>query len=346
MESLPAAGVGRLTGDTPEGGGVGFAFDAVVLAGGRASRLGGFPKPRLVFEGQTLLDHALDATRLARAVVVVGPGEDEATPGPPRVRRAVESPRYAGPLAALAVGLDTLRRDRQPEGPAPWVAVLAADLPRAGAALAPLLEAADAEPPADVVLGEDGAGRAQPLLAVYRRAPLERVLALLDDDGGLANRPLRHLVARLTVLPLRLPPGLADDVDTWQAAERWGIRRPEGPGAPKALEELEMSEESPAAKDAKEQDTQEVLRSWCAELLEALELNGLDVDIDAVLGLAGVAAHSVVRPAAPLTTFIAAYAAGFAAGSGQAGEKVAMESAIDVARRLSKARGERAGSGE
>jgi hypothetical protein len=101
-----------------------------------------------------------------------------------------------------------------------------------------------------------------------------------------------------------------------------------------------------AAQDSTAQDTQEVLRDWCRELLEALELESLEVDIDAVLGLAGVAAHSIVRPAAPLTTFIAAYAAGFAAGSGQAGERLAMDSAIDVARRLAKARGDRSGSEE
>ncbi|MGT2463488.1 DUF6457 domain-containing protein [Sinomonas atrocyanea] len=42
-----------------------------------------------------------------------------------------------------------------------------------------------------------------------------------------------------------------------------------------------------------------LLRAWCAELTQELGLGDLDVDIDAVLGLAGVAAHSVVRPAAP-----------------------------------------------
>ncbi|WP_249336214.1 DUF6457 domain-containing protein [Sinomonas gamaensis] len=107
-----------------------------------------------------------------------------------------------------------------------------------------------------------------------------------------------------------------------------------------------MSEATDNPKDSTAQDTQQVLRDWCRELLGALELESLDVDIDAVLGLAGVAAHSIVRPAAPLTTFIAAYAAGFAAGSGQAGERLAMDSAIDVARRLAKARRDRSGSEE
>jgi molybdopterin-guanine dinucleotide biosynthesis protein A len=233
VEPLPASGVSSLIGtprpETPE-----LVFDAVVLAGGRASRLGGFPKPTLRFGGATLLEHALGAVDQARAVAVVGPETSAVVVQPPpdgdgRLRWTLESPRFAGPVAALAAGLAALRQD--PAGRAPWLALLAADLPRAREALAPLVAAAAAEPRADVVLAEDDGGRAQPLLALYRRAPLERILAELDDDGGLADRPLRHLVARLTVLPLRLPPGLADDVDTWPAAERWGIRRPEGPGS-------------------------------------------------------------------------------------------------------------------
>ncbi|MCH6471436.1 NTP transferase domain-containing protein [Sinomonas terrae] len=326
MESLPPPGVGGLNAHQKAP-----AFDAVILAGGRASRLGGYPKPQLVYEGVTLLDRALGAVGGAERVVVVGPRQHV----PRSVGWARESPLFAGPVAALGAGVAALAPSIEGRG-APWVAVLAADLPRAGEAFAPLLAACALEPPADVVLAEDEGGRPQPLLALYRRAPLERALAALADDGGLADRPLRHLVARLSVQPLRLKPGLADDVDTWSSAERWGIPRPERPGAQSEYEEPEMPET----------DNDEILRAWCAELVEAFELDGLEVDIDAVLGLAGVAAHGVVRPAAPLTTFIAAYAAGFAAGSGQAGEKVAMESAIDVARRALKSRADRAGSGE
>ena len=62
----------------------------------------------------------------------------------------------------------------------------------------------------------------------------------------------------------------------------------------------------------------ETLEDWCRALLQALELEDVEMDINEVLALAGVAAHSVVRPAAPLTTFIAGFAAGLASGSGQA----------------------------
>lgn len=79
----------------------------------------------------------------------------------------------------------------------------------------------------------------------------------------------------------------------------------------------------------------ETLEDWCRALLQALELDGVEVDVNEVLALAGVAAHSVVRPAAPLTTFIAGFAAGLASGSGQATDAVAMRAAMGVARKLS-----------
>lgn len=79
----------------------------------------------------------------------------------------------------------------------------------------------------------------------------------------------------------------------------------------------------------------ETLEEWCRLLLRALELEDVDVDINEVLSLAGVAAHSVVRPAAPLTTFIAGYAAGLASASGQATDSASMKAAMDVARSLS-----------
>ncbi|MET4060788.1 hypothetical protein ABIB35_002344 [Arthrobacter sp. UYP6] len=85
---------------------------------------------------------------------------------------------------------------------------------------------------------------------------------------------------------------------------------------------------------------EEELQAWCGRLLTALELEGTAVDVGAVLQLASVAAHSVVRPAAPLTTFVAGFAAGLAAGSGQADDTVAMGAAMRVAARECKIYGE------
>ncbi|MFZ3453467.1 DUF6457 domain-containing protein [Arthrobacter sp. 7Tela_A1] len=87
---------------------------------------------------------------------------------------------------------------------------------------------------------------------------------------------------------------------------------------------------------------QQQLEDWTQRLLRSLELEGTEVDIDAVLDLAAAAAHNVVRPAAPLTTFVAGLAAGLAAGSGQADEALAMRAAIRAAQRECDA----AGAGE
>ncbi|MCZ9884306.1 DUF6457 domain-containing protein [Arthrobacter sp. B2a2-09] len=81
---------------------------------------------------------------------------------------------------------------------------------------------------------------------------------------------------------------------------------------------------------------EETLEEWCRSLLQAYELEDVEIDINEILSLAGVAAHSVVRPAAPLTTFIAGFAAGLAAGSGQASEAASMDAAMGLARTLAK----------
>lgn len=57
------------------------------------------------------------------------------------------------------------------------------------------------------------------------------------------------------------------------------------------------------------------LDDWVATVAAELDIVGLELDADQVLDLAAAAAHAVVRPAAPLTTFIAGLAAGLAGGS-------------------------------
>jgi hypothetical protein len=52
------------------------------------------------------------------------------------------------------------------------------------------------------------------------------------------------------------------------------------------------------------------LSDFAAGLAEALELEGIEVDVARVLSLASDAAHAYVRPAAPVATFLAGVAAG------------------------------------
>lgn len=62
-------------------------------------------------------------------------------------------------------------------------------------------------------------------------------------------------------------------------------------------------------------DRDALLAAWVDELCTALGLEQPPADIDTVLALAGRVAHGVVRPAAPLATFLAGYAAGRRTGS-------------------------------
>jgi hypothetical protein len=64
------------------------------------------------------------------------------------------------------------------------------------------------------------------------------------------------------------------------------------------------------------EDLDPQLTAWADEVRSTLGIDA-DVDVAAVLGLAGVAAHAVVRPAAPLTTYLVGFAAGRAAARGE-----------------------------
>lgn len=182
-------------------------YDAIVLAGGRSRRMGDIDKIGVVLDGRPLLAHACDAVAAARTLVVVGP---PGLPGMPT--RAVvtrEDPPFAGPAAALGAGLAALGAAALGADSAGFVLVLAADVFRAGEAVAPLLVAAAECRDGVVALSSDG--HRQPLLAVYRHAALAGALAAhepLTDLG--VNRVLRGLdLAELT-----LPDDVLADIDT------------------------------------------------------------------------------------------------------------------------------------
>lgn len=187
-------------------------FDAIVLAGGRSRRMGDVDKIGMVLDGRPLLAHACDAVAEARSLVVVGPSGLAGTPARAIVAR--EDPPFSGPAAALGAGLVALGPD-----PADLLLVLAADVPRAVEAVAPLLSAADVCRDGVVALSSDG--HRQPLLAVYRRAALSRALAAHESLADLGvNRVLRGL----DVTELNLPDDVLADIDTPADLRRWADR--------------------------------------------------------------------------------------------------------------------------
>ncbi|MCT9868518.1 DUF6457 domain-containing protein [Paenarthrobacter aurescens] len=289
-------------------------FNAVILAGGRATRLGGVPKPSLEYDGATLLSHALLSVRGASAVVVVGPDVSGYAGGslPDGVLQAREEPVFAGPAAAIAAGMAALKENGSIT---PWTLVVACDMPHASLGMGPLWEALESHPGVEGAMAVSPDGRKQPLLGAYSTAALDREVAVASEGSGLTNSSVFRLLARLNVLDVAVPEGSTDDVDTWEDAAALGIDY-----------ELEA--------DVKSQE--ETLEEWCRTLLQAFELEGVEVDVNEVLAVAGVAAHSVVRPAAPLTTFIAGYAAGMARGIGQASDDASMNAALELARKVAK----------
>ncbi|HMT90563.1 MAG TPA: nucleotidyltransferase family protein [Dermatophilaceae bacterium] len=233
-------------------------YAAIVLAGGRSSRLGGTPKATLATSGRPLVEVVLDAVRDARMRVVVGDG-----PVHPGVLVTQEEPRYAGPAAAVAAGLRALR---DAAVTSPWTVVLACDLPgvrdgiplllgaaaraegrrvtaRAaapeGAALGdgspgPATERDPGDSPAPTAVGpfdDDGKGRAgidgwclsedgrlQWLFAIVRTAGLWRAVNALGDP---TNRSMGALMGGLILGGLPAPAAVTADIDTWEDADRW-----------------------------------------------------------------------------------------------------------------------------
>jgi molybdopterin-guanine dinucleotide biosynthesis protein A len=154
-------------------------YTAVVLAGGKAARLGGQAKPQLQVGGRTMLAAVLAAVADADRRIVVGPPQAV----PAGVRQVREQPPGGGPVTALRAGLAEVDTD--------VVALLAGDLPfLTGTLVAELRERLTG----DGVLVVDDGGRDQYLLGLWRTAALRAAVA---GAGGPTS--LRRVMAPLTV---------------------------------------------------------------------------------------------------------------------------------------------------
>jgi len=155
------------------------SYDAVVLAGGGARRLGGLDKPAQEVGGASLLDRVLAATADAQRTVVVGPERVTAR----QVLWTVEAPAGGGPVAALAAGLRHVTAGR--------MLLLAADLPfldaRTVRALLDALGSGAGPGPAgtDGALLVDECGWDQLLVGVWRTAALRAALPEVVDGARL-----------------------------------------------------------------------------------------------------------------------------------------------------------------
>ena len=185
---------------------------AVILAGGKASRLSGVDKVALEVGGRTLLGRAIDAVGGAVPVVVVGPRREVSGD----VVWTREEPPGSGPLAGLAAGLAEL-----PAG-VTEVVVLAADLVGVTPATIGRLRAAlAARPEAGGAVLVDGAGVRQWLLGVWRFALLRK-----EMPAEVAGLPVRGVLGALRPVEVVAEPGEAADVDTPEDLERVSSQQP------------------------------------------------------------------------------------------------------------------------
>jgi molybdenum cofactor guanylyltransferase len=200
-------------------------FDTIILAGGRAVRMAGADKPALaVGETSMLVSVARAATAAGTGrLIIVGPRREGAvldalaaeTAGVPGGLAFVsEEPPGGGPVPALRMGLA--------EVTAPWLALLAADLPfLRGRQIRNLLAEGLAAGAAGAVL-TDGDARAQWLAGGWQADAVRA--ALLTYDGS----SLHGLLAPLdpVLAPLADPgPGPAPWLDCDTPADLAAARR-------------------------------------------------------------------------------------------------------------------------
>lgn len=251
-------------------------FDAVILAGGQGTRLGGVSKADLMIGGERLLDRVLGAASGASSTVVVG-----RVTVPAGVLLTLEEPAGGGPAAGVAAGLAAIAE------PAEWTLLLAVDLPDAPAAAA-RLRAAAASGEGDAFALRHPDSTPQFLAGLYRSGVLREAVRAYGDPR---NRSVRGMLAPLE--PVLVDPGEArvDDVDTWADHARWNAR-------------LRRRKTVPVPEDRSS------WRPFIEKACAALDIDPELVDEDAILTLAREIAHAGARPMAPVSTFMLGLAVG------------------------------------
>lgn len=182
-------------------------FDALILAGGRGTRLGGANKPELLLHGHRLVDRVIHASRHAGAARVLVIGDQPAGTLADAVLR--EDPPFAGPLAAIAAGITEVTSD--------WCLILACDLQHPELVVRTLLAHFDDHVAGGLVLC-DAQGYTQWLAGLYRTAAVAQACTELGDQ--LVNAPARKALGILDLTQISVDDETTDDIDTPQALAR------------------------------------------------------------------------------------------------------------------------------
>lgn len=192
------------------------AAAALVLAGGRSTRLDGTEKASVEIDGIPLIDHVYAAVRACAPIIAVGPDHL----GRVGIRVVRESPPFGGPAAAVAAGIVALEGSGATEA---WV--LACDLPHARALVARLAKVPIPDD-SDAVVAMDAEGQVQWLAGRYRVSALQRAVAQHPEPAGSS---MRKLLADLHLHTVD-DGGTAHDLDTWAAIDDYRSTRKDDHG--------------------------------------------------------------------------------------------------------------------
>ncbi|MGY3943131.1 molybdenum cofactor guanylyltransferase MobA [Aeromonas tecta] len=168
-----------------------FPVSAVILAGGRATRMGGEDKGWVPLAGQPLIEHVLARLRPQVDEVLINANRNQAS------YRALApvikdgNGDFLGPLAGMQAGLAAARHD--------WVLFVPCDGPGLPRDLMHRFRAAlAAEPNAELVVAHDGS-HLQPVVALLHRSLLPSLRqALAEGERKIACWFGRH---RMAVVP-------------------------------------------------------------------------------------------------------------------------------------------------
>ncbi|MFE1664264.1 molybdenum cofactor guanylyltransferase [Microbacterium sp. P02] len=194
------------------------SLGAILLAGGRATRVDGAAKHLFDVGGRTLLERAVAAAASAGAqpIVVVGPRPADLRLS--HVRWVREDPPFRGPAAGIVAALAVTALSTAARTDPEWTLVLACDLPDVQSAVTRLMRDIPLLPSdTEGVCLADATSRPQWLIGAYRTSALRRAATALADGGRDAS--VRALLAGLAIAVVTAPATETADIDTWQDLE-------------------------------------------------------------------------------------------------------------------------------
>lgn len=162
------------------GSGIREQVTGVILAGGRATRMGGVDKGLVPINGRPMIAWVIDTLRPQVAEVLVNANRNRDRYGEfgSRVIDDGDS-EFRGPLAGMVSGMRAART--------PWVAVVPCDSPLIVGQLVERLYAAVAASGSRIAVAHDGE-RLQPVCALLARDLLDDLAGYLDDGERKIDR--------------------------------------------------------------------------------------------------------------------------------------------------------------